>query len=433
MTLHFRPALLQAAVLSAILAFALPAQAEKMASEQAKATVAELLASAPYRQLAAYLDSDHDRIVAQNIALQQIPAPTFDEQKKAAAFATLMNEAGLPTTIDAAGNVLALWKGTGHPDDIHVVGAHLDTVFDKNTDLAIKREGTRLTAPGILDDSRGLAAVLAFVRAMKSAGVRTDASILFVATVGEEGLGDLRGVKELFLRSQYKDRIRSAVMVDTGTPQQVVSTAAGSKRYEVRFKGPGGHSYRAFGTVNPMYALASAISDIGRIRTPAGTTYSVGVIGGGTSVNSIPEDAWMQVDMRSASAADLAVLEKEFLAIVDKPAALENQARSTRTGKVTVEVKLVGDRPPGGTDSGERIVQIALAASASQGWPATVASASTDANLAMSLNIPAITVASGVGSLNHSTAEFLDVEKTQSLRALQVALISILDAAGLAR
>ena len=409
----------------------LPLAAGAMTPAEAGAAVQSLIASSQYKAMAAYLEQDHDRIVEQNIALQQVPAPTFEEKAKGELFAKLMREAGLETKIDEVGNVLALWKGTGNTGNVHVVGAHLDTVFGRDVDLTVKREGTRLVAPGILDDSRGLAALLGIVRAMKHAGVQTRDDLLFVGNVGEEGLGDLRGVKQLFLRSEYKDRIRSAVMVDTGSPDQVVAEAAGSKRYEVHYKGPGGHSYRAFGTVNPMYALGAAMTDIGRIQTPKGTTYSIGVIGGGTSVNSIPDDAWMLVDMRSASQTDLAALEAEFLKLIALPADAENKTRSTKTGAVTMEVKLVGDRPAGNTPAQERIVQMALAASGSQGWPARIASASTDANLPMSLKIPAVTVASGVGGLNHSTKEYLDIEKTQSVRALQVALISILDAGGM--
>jgi acetylornithine deacetylase/succinyl-diaminopimelate desuccinylase-like protein len=420
------------AALSAMAAcLALPAGASAMTPAEATAAVQSLLGSAQYKAMAAYLDQDHDRIVEQNIALQQVPAPTFEEGAKAKLFAQFMQEAGLSTTIDEAGNVLALWKGRDSKAgkaDVHVVGAHLDTVFGRDVDLSIQREGTRLIAPGILDDSRGLAALLAIVRAMKHAGVQTHDDLLFVATVGEEGMGDLRGVKQLFLHSEYKDRIRSAVMVDTGSPDQVVAQAAGSKRYEVHYKGPGGHSYRAFGIVSPMYALGAAMGEIGRLKTPKGTTYSIGLIGGGTSINSIPDDAWMQVDMRSASQPDLAALEAEFLKLIAAPVAAENQARSTQSGSISMQYKLVGDRPAGSTAADQRIVQIALAASGSQGWPARVASASTDANLPMSLNIPAVTVASGVGSLNHSTKEYLDIEKGQSVRALQVTLISILDA-----
>lgn len=417
------------AALSAIAAcLALPPGASAMTPAEATTAVQSLLGTAQYKAMAAYLDQDHDRIVEQNIALQQVPAPSFEEGAKAQLFARLMQEAGLATTTDEAGNVLALWKGTGGTGDVHVVGAHLDTVFGRDVDLTVRREGTRLIAPGILDDSRGLAALLGIVRAMKHAGVQTHDDLLFVATVGEEGLGDLRGVKQLFLRSEYKDRIRSAVMVDTGSPDQVVAQAAGSKRYEVRYKGPGGHSYRAFGIVSPMYALGAAMGEIGRLKTPKGTTYSIGLIGGGTSINSIPDEAWMQVDMRSASQPDLAALEAEFLQLIAAPVAAENQARSTQSGRISMQYKLVGDRPAGSTPADQRIVQIALAASGSQGWPARVASASTDANLPMSLKIPAITVASGVGSLNHSTKEYLDIEKGQSVRALQVALISILDA-----
>lgn len=416
------------AVCALLAGLALPWSASAFTAAEADAAVQAMLASPQYRAMATYLEQDHDRIVEQNIALQQVPAPLNGEKAKGELFAKFMREAGLETTTDEAGNVLALWKGTGNTGRLHVVGAHLDTVFGREVDLAVKREGSKINAPGILDDSRGLAAVLAYVRAMKHAKVQTEDDLLFVGTVGEEGLGDLRGVKQLFLRSEYKGRITSAVMVDGGSPDRVVAEAAGSKRYEVRYKGPGGHSYRAFGTVNPMYALGAAMTEIGRLKVPKGTTYSVGVIGGGTSVNSIPNEAWMLVDMRSASPTDLAALEADFLKLIEAPVAAENQARSTKTGSITLESKLVGDRPPGNTPSDERIVQMALAASRAQGWQASVSSASTDANIPMSLKIPAVTVSPGVGDHSHSLQEYLDVEKAQSLRALQASLISILDA-----
>ena len=402
-------------------------------SSDAISTVAALTGTEAFKGIVADMQKTHQRIVDENILLQQVSAPSFKEEKKAKLFVELLHQSdnSLEVSIDKVGNVLALRKGSGAQTDVVAVATHLDTVFDESTPLEIKREGNRILAPGILDNSRGLATSLAIIRGMKAANVKTNASILFVGSVGEEGLGDLRGVKYLFREGEYKNRISALIAVDSGFPDQVVNEAAGSKRYEIHYRGPGGHSYRAFGSVNPAYALANAIVKFSKIKTPAGTTYSVGLLGGGTSVNAIPEDAWMQVDMRSSSNEDLKQLEAEFLAAVNIAATEENSARSTKYGSIVAEIRLLGDRPSGRTPPESRFVQVALAASKSLGWNPKLDSGSTDANIAMSLNIPAIEVADGVGNFNHSTREYLDVEPGQSLRSLQIPLISILDSAGL--
>ena len=397
-------------------------------SADAVAAVKSLVSGKRYKQIVADMDANHQRVVDENILLQQVPAPSFSEGEKAKLFAKLLRESdsSLEVSIDEAGNVLALRRGTDSSGDVQAIIAHMDTVFGVETSLEIKREGTRLIAPGILDNCRGLASILAIVRGMKAANAITKSSILFVGSVGEEGLGDLKGVKHLFGTGAYKGRIKLAIAVDSGFPEQIVNVAAGSKRYEVKYRGPGGHSFRAFGTVSPAFALAEAASLLSKFKTPAGTTYSIGVIGGGTSVNVIPSDAWMQVDMRSSSNADLKRLEDDFVAAMKAAAATEN---SVRKGRMEVDIKLIGDRPSGRTESSSRLVQVALAASVSQGWQPKEYAASTDANIPMSMGIPSITVASGVGNFNHSPREYLDIEKSQSLRALQVTLISVLDSA----
>jgi acetylornithine deacetylase/succinyl-diaminopimelate desuccinylase-like protein len=402
-------------------------------STEATSQVQNLLNTQVFKQIVNDMEQNHQRIIDENIILQQVPAPSFKESSKAKLFAKLLNDSddSLEISIDEVGNVLALRKGNNAGSKVQAVITHMDTVFDENTPLDIKREGTRLIAPGILDNSRGMAAILAIIRGMKAANAKTKNNILFVGSVGEEGLGDLRGVKHLFLEGLYKGRITSMIAVDSGFPDQIIHEAAGSKRYEIHYRGPGGHSYRAFGTVNPSYALANAIAQMAKIKPPQGTTYSVGLIGGGTSVNVIPVDAWMQVDMRSSSNEDLKSLEDEFLKVVKEACAQENSTRSTKNGAIETDIKLIGDRPSGKTPSDNRLVQVALAASASQGWTPKLDSGSTDSNIAMSMGIPAITVAEGVGDFNHSSREYLDIEPKQSLRALQVPLISILDNAGI--
>ena len=236
------------------------------------------------------------------------------------------------------------------------VAAHLDTVFPASTDLTVRRDGTRLFAPGIGDDTRSLAVLLAWLRAMDAAGVRTRADLLFVADVGEEGPGDLRGMRHLFQKGAYKDRISTFITVDSPDMDHIATGGVGSKRYRVTFKGPGGHSYGAFGLVNPMFAMADAIARLGRITVPASpkTTYSASVTGGGTSINSIPNSVWTEFDLRSESPAELARLEAGFLDLLAKSVAAENAARSTRNGPVSTEILKIGDRPAGRTDEAQR-------------------------------------------------------------------------------
>ena len=263
-------------------------------------------------------------------------SPPFKEQERARAFADMLRKRGLDAQIDAEGNVLALRKGT-LAGPVVVVSAHLDTVFPEGTDVTVKRDGTKLRAPGVGDDSTGLATLLSLVDAMNAGKVRTRSDILFVGDVGEEGLGDLRGVRYLFTKGEYKDRIRAFFSLDGSGLESMTTGGTGSKRYRITFKGPGGHSYGAFGIVNPLVPLATMVSELYKLGVPTNpkTTYSASVIGGGTSVNAIPNEVWVEVDMRSASAAELAKLEGQFLDLVPRAVAAENGARSTSAGKVS--------------------------------------------------------------------------------------------------
>ena len=278
----------------------------------------------------------------------------------------------------------------------------MDTVFPEGTDVKVRRQGTRLYAPGVADASRHLAILLAMVRALDAAGIQTFSDILFVATVGEEGPGDLRGVKYLFTKGPYKDRIKSFISLDILSTEgnddnKINNGALGSKRYRVTFKGPGGHSFGAFGLVNPAFAMGNAITKFAQIKVPADpkTTFNVGVVGGGTSVNSIPYETWMDVDMRSVSPQELNVLVDKFTPAMTEAAKEENARRSTRNGEITVDLKLVGDRPSGVTSVEVPLVQIASTVMRRFGLDPVYVTTSTDANIPISLNIPSITIAAG--------------------------------------
>jgi acetylornithine deacetylase/succinyl-diaminopimelate desuccinylase-like protein len=238
--------------------------------------------SPSFQNALAIVSRDHGRLISETIALTEIPAPPFKEEAKAKVFGEMLREAGLVDAVaDAEGNVVALRKGRGQ-GSLLAVAAHLDTVFPEGTDVKVRRDGTKLKAPGVADDTRGLAALLALARALDEAKIETESDILFVASVGEEGLGDLRGVKHLFLKGPYKGKITGFIALDGIQAERVTTTAVGSRRYRLTFAGPGGHSYSAFGTVNPMYAMGAFLAQFGTMKVPPLSTYSPGVTGGGT-------------------------------------------------------------------------------------------------------------------------------------------------------
>jgi tripeptide aminopeptidase len=414
------------------------------------AEVERIMASAKYKAAISALSQDHDRLIEEDIRLTEIPAPPFKESAKAKAFFELFSQLGLQdVTIDPEGNVTGLRKGAGNGPLI-AISAHLDTVFPEGTDVKVRRDGTILRAPGIGDDTRGLAVILGLVRAMESARIETDSDILFVASVGEEGLGDLRGMKYLFLKGPYKDRIKTFIAIDGLKPQKIMTTALGSRRYRLSFTGPGGHSYRAFGLVNPFYAMGRFLVDFAKTEVPELTTYNVGVIGGGTSVNSIPSEGSMEVDIRSASPAEVTKIEARMRDLAKAAVDAENHARSTKSGKIELKVDLVGDRPAGSTSHpllgvrrppaaaepqnvarNTRLVEFAWQAAIAEGIKPELDTASTDANIAMSLGIPAITIASGTGDRMHALDEWIDVDKDKSLAQIGMTLTTILATAGL--
>jgi len=414
-------------------AFALVAAAPALAAPNPDTTVGQIVASPSYRAAVAAFDSDHDQWVEDIVAITQIAAPPFKEEARAKAFAEMLRKRGLDPKIDEEGNVLALRKGT-QPGPVVVVAAHLDTVFPEGTDVTVRREGTKLMAPGVGDDSAGLATLLALIDAMNAGKVQTRSDILFVGDVGEEGLGDLRGVRHLFTKGEYKGRIGAFFSLDGGGLDSMTTGGTGSKRYRVTFKGPGGHSYGAFGIVNPMAALAQTVTGLYKLKVPSEpkTTYSASVVGGGTSVNAIPAEVWLEVDMRSASAAELAKLETQFLAIVPKAVAAENAARSTKPGKISAELKPIGDRPAGHTDPNADIVRFAEAAFHSEGINVKKGTSSTDSNIPMSLGIPAITMGHiAEGGRAHSPDEWIDTAKAPNLKLKRILLATILAAAGM--
>jgi acetylornithine deacetylase/succinyl-diaminopimelate desuccinylase-like protein len=401
------------------------------ARAQTPSTGAEAIVRSPSFVAASdFLARDYDRFVRELITLTEIPAPPFKETARAVAFLQMLRASGLADVeTDAEGNVMGVRRGTDRA--MLAVLAHLDTVFPEGTDVHVKRDGTKLRAPGAGDDTRGLALMLTMIRAMDAAHVQTPHDILFVGNVGEEGEGDLRGAKYLLLKGKYKDRIKSFISIDGGDQGNITNGALGSKRYRVTFKGPGGHSYGAFGIVNPAFAMGEAIAKFSRLTVPSNpkTTFNVGVVHGGTSVNSIPTEVSMDVDMRSESPDALNKLVADFQAVVRDAVAQENAARSTKEGKVEADVKLIGDRPSGETPVNSPIVQSTTAVVKSFGLTPRYGISSTDSNIPISLGIPAITIGRGPSERSHSLDEWTDVEKSSAVKAAQVALAIVFAAA----
>lgn len=403
------------------------ADAPEISAEHVR-RVAALMASAKYRAAVSTLEHEHDLTVENIISITEVPAPPFGEVQRARAYMEMLRSHGLTDIeMDAEGNVMGLREGTGD-GSLVVMSAHLDTVFPEGTPVKVRREGTRLYAPGVGDDSRGLAVLLAYARALDAAKIRTRHDILFVGTVGEEGRGDLRGVRYFFAHGKYKDRVRYFFSLDGNEPQRVAHAGVGSKRYRVTFKGPGGHSFKAFGIVNPMTAMSEAVVAFYRIKVPSTprTTYSASVTGGGTSVNAIPNEVFMEFDMRSEDPAELAKLEARLVAAIDVAVARENRARSTREGTVSATRELIGDRPAGSTPRDAALVQYAAAAASAQGYTPAFEASSTDSNVPMSLGIQAVTISPGSGARSHSLEEYIDVDKAESVRAMQVGLTALL-------
>ncbi len=385
------------------------------------------------RAALAALETQYDDTLEELEKITEIPAPSFKEQPRAKYVAARMREIGLKDVlIDDEGNAIGERPGAGGGPTL-VLAAHLDTVFPEGTDVRVRKKGTVWSAPGVGDDSHGLAVMLAIARAVDTAQVRTRGSVLFVADVGEEGLGNLRGIRHLFQKNPARRRLDMFISLDGLGDDIIINGGVASKRYRVTFRGPGGHSFGAFGQVNPAFAMANAVAKFSRFRVPKfpKTTYNVGAYGGGTSVNSIPNAVWMDVDLRSESLAELAKLERQFLAAVHEAAAEENRTRNVGNGRVVAEPRLIGDRKGGVTPMTSEIVQTAMDVTQVLGRRPLLRYGSTDANVPISMGIPAITIGSGGrGDRAHSLDEWVDVDKATTLPGMRRAMLLVLALVG---
>ncbi len=369
--------------------------------------VAELLDLTEIQHAFKFIDSQLKNTTAEQIQICSIPAPPFAEQKRAQYFLNRFNELGLTEVhIDNEGNCLGLREGRSM-SPLLVVSAHLDTVFPEGTDVTVSQAGDKLLAPGISDDCCGLSALTAIAAALRAANIQTNGSILFVATVGEEGEGNLRGVRYLLTTSKWANRINAFISLDGAETDRITNQALGSRRYRVVFRGEGGHSWGDFGVANAVHATGRAITKLASYPAPKEprTTFNVGRVEGGTSVNAIPQEAVIEVDLRSSSGEELLKLDAFFRRVVREATEDENAVRSFGNRPLELNIELIGERPGGETPLDTPLVRLALDATEALGLTARLNQASTDSNLPISLGIPAITIGAGGTSGNSHTLE----------------------------
>lgn len=367
-----------------------------------------------------FLVESDEATLSTQIELSEIPAPPFQETVRGLRLAELFRAAGLlDVRSDEVGNVLGAARGDRDTPPL-VVSAHLDTVFPEGTDVSVTREGDLLKGPGISDDARGLACLLAVARALHDTGLQTRHPVLFVGTVGEEGVGDLRGVKHLFRRGGDGEHASAFISLDGAGLDRIVVRGLGSRRYRVSVRGPGGHSWVDWGTPNPLHVLQRIgvrLDAIPLSEDPL-ATLTLARTGGGTSINAIPQEAWVEIDTRCSESRYLDDLQTDIRAIVDEEV--------RREGGLRAEIEVVGDRPGGHTAEAEAIVQAAIEATRDRGRVPRLALSSTDANVPMALGIPALTLGCGgdAGSAHTSDEWYRNVDGADgTIRALHTVLL----------
>jgi acetylornithine deacetylase/succinyl-diaminopimelate desuccinylase-like protein len=362
------------------------------------------------------LKDSEAEIEAEQIRLSLIPAPPFEEEERGRYISDALRVMGLEPERDSIGNVIVPYAGFG-PNPV-VIGAHLDTVFPRSVKLELQKKGRVLHMPGIADNGAGLAGMLWVLRAARAAGVRFKRPVLAVATVGEEGLGNLRGIRHLFSAPPWGEGTCDFIAVDVGGVQRVTHRGLGSRRFRVRMTGPGGHSWADFGRPNPVHAMASAVHSLVSFPRRGGTSFNVGMIAGGIGVNVIPHDAVIEVDLRSSSLEHLDALH----------AHLEKSVREAAlSAGLEIQMESMGERPLGQTSIESELVQAAIESTRMVGLEPQLDVGSTDANLPMSLGVPAIALAAGGSAGNiHTVEEWFDPARRELGLQRLLGLIAVL-------
>jgi acetylornithine deacetylase/succinyl-diaminopimelate desuccinylase-like protein len=378
---------------------------------EAKSTAENLIFYPQIQQAFDFIIEANEEFTDELIRICEIPAPPFKEEARAAYIKQRFEELGLTNVhTDSEGNIIAERRGTSSGPNL-IVSAHLDTVFPEGTDVRVRRDGRKFFAPGIADDSCGVMSLVALAQALNAAAIETEGTIYFVATVGEEGQGNLRGVRYLFTEGEFQSGVDAFISLDGPGVERITSRALGSRRYRIAINGPGGHSWGDFGVVNPVHALGRAIARFATYTAPISprTSYNVGIIEGGQSVNSIPETAGMTVDIRSTSREEIDKLEAYLRRVIELAVREENSQRALSGTTLSYSIDAAGDRPSGETPIDSHIVQTAIECSRALGIEPRLDCSSTDSNIPISLGIPAITIgAGGISNNCHTLAEWYD-------------------------
>lgn len=404
---------------------AAPSQAQRMAAGS------RLAENVRVRAALEWLGHNLSWINDTQVRLTEIPAPPFQEEARAAAVGEVLTEAGLSLHTDKVGNIIGEFRGANE-NEIVLLSAHLDTVFSTGTKVKVHRDGNRMTAPGISDNGTGIAALVAIARAMESAHVKPVRTILFAGNVGEEGEGNLRGMRELV--ETYRSKLKAVVVLDGSGTDHVTTRALASRRLEATITGPGGHSWSDFGMPNPINALVRGSVRFINTKVPTGprTTFNIGQIEGGTSVNSVPYEAKIKVDIRSENEEELARLEsalRESIAAGVRDEMAPPRDRSK--GNLEWKVELLGSRPGGEISNDSPLLAALRAADEIVGNQSRLERSSTDANIPLSLGIDAISIgAGGMGGGAHSLQEWYDA--TGRELGLKRALLTVLGISGVA-
>ncbi|HEY7543950.1 MAG TPA: M20/M25/M40 family metallo-hydrolase, partial [Blastocatellia bacterium] len=396
--------------------------------------IKELLYAPEIERAFAFIDRAQEEIHNELIRICEIPAPPFKEEARAEFVRGRFEEVGLSNArIDGEGNVIAERPGRDSRPRV-IISAHLDTVFPEGTDVRVRREGRRLCAPGIGDNTCGVVSLIALARLLEAGGVETEGTMHFVATVGEEGEGNLRGVRYLFAEGDFRNGADAFISLDGPGLERITNRALGSRRYRVTILGPGGHSWGDFGIVNPVHALGRAIAKFAAYAAPSSprTAYNVGLIEGGNSVNSIPERASMTVDMRSVSSEEIDKLETHLRSAVESAVREETSQRAASGTALRSEFELIGNRPSGEMPAESEIVRAAIECSRALGVEPRLDCSSTDSNIPISLGIPAITI--GVGGMSnncHTLTEWYDpAGRETGLKRLALLVVTLAGLAG---
>ena len=424
--------------LIAIVLMPIPLNTRALAqSAEPKREVARIAEMRPVHEAFQWFFKHESDLRKLQIELAVIPAPPFGEVKRAEWLKGKFTAFGLQDIeIDKAGNVLGVHRGTDGKAKVIALTAHIDTVFPADTPLNIRSEGSKLFGPGVSDNGAGVTALLAVVMELQEGKIKHKAPILFVGNVGEEGEGDLRGIRYLFQESKWKDKIDATIVLDGAGTDSIVTQALGSKRFEVTIHGPGGHSWTDFGTPNPIVAMARAIARFSESPVPSEpkTSFNVGVISGGTSVNSIPESATIRVDIRSAAPAEIEKLEKALHDSLDK-AVKESDNKDARGGgssrksQLSYEMKVIGTRPAAELKPESRILAVVRAVDMHLSIKSQIRRASTDANIPLSLGREAVSIgAGGTGDGAHTIHEWFDANGRDL--GLKRVLLDVLTLAG---